>query len=110
MTMKKAIVVAIGCALLGGCAQFKVTQTDTSEDEQGNTVREIKTTTKGFTCLAGKAWLSRLSASTTDKTQSTRIGEAGAEVQGTNTVAIIEAAIGAAVKAGAAVASSGAAK
>lgn len=104
-TMKKLTlpIIVAACAGLSGCARFSTTQTDYSY-ENGQQTRKITTKASAITCLAGKSALEKWKASQTDKTQSASVGTMSQEVDGTNTVAIIDAVITAAVKAAAAIA------
>jgi hypothetical protein len=70
--------------LLCGCASIETTQIDESPE------RKIATTTKARSWFSSQQTISKLKATTTDKTQS--IGTDGVEQRGaTNTAATIEA-------------------
>lgn len=80
--------------LMAGCSTFSSFQSEIAPD---GTVRETKL--RAHTFFDGRSDLSKLRASTTDKTQGMTIGGLGMESSGTNATFLIEAVVGAAVKA-----------
>lgn len=93
------IATAISVIALCGCANFSSEQTDLSY-EKGSPSRTITTKTKARTVFSSKSDLARYKALTTDKTQSLGIGTLNLESP-TNNLMIIDAVVGAAVKAAA---------
>jgi hypothetical protein len=87
-------------ALLAGCARFSTTQTDVSNDNlDGSTTRTITTKASASTFFAAKSALAQWKATQTDKTQGASVGSLTQESGGTNVTQLIEAVVGAAVKA-----------
>jgi hypothetical protein len=87
--------VAAAC-LLAGCSTFKSAQREETMPD-GTVVRE--TTIKARTFFDAKSDLSKLRASTTDKTQGMTIGALGQEATGSNAASLVEGIVGAAVRA-----------
>lgn len=92
--MKKILAIML---LASGCASFKTIQTDESDSKTG--IRKITTTVSTRTFWDSKSELAKLKATTTDKTQSIGVGSVVNESSGTNTLALIEAIVTAAIKA-----------
>jgi hypothetical protein len=91
----KAIAGTLCIAALTGCASFTTTQEDWSY-EKGLPTRKVTTTAHAYTVLAGKSALANWKASQTDKTQGASVGSLSQE---TDSSKLLEAAVGAAVKA-----------
>lgn len=96
--MKKLATAVLAIALCG-CARFSSLQTDNSY-EKGLISRSITTKTKTRTVFSSKSDLTRYRAATSDKIQSLGIGSLNVESP-TNNLTIIDAVVGAAVKAAA---------
>ena len=96
--MKKILTVtALLC--LCSCARFHTTQTDVSY-EKGQPQRQITTKASSTTFFAANSKLAQWKASQTDKTQSANVGNLSQEANAsTNLNSIVEAVIGAAIKA-----------
>lgn len=94
----KQIITAILALWVSGCSSFRSVQTDMT-DKAG--VRTVKTEVRARTLFDSKSELSKLTATTTEKTQRIGIGSLAQESSATNAVALIEAVVGAAVKAAA---------
>jgi hypothetical protein len=78
-----------------GCASFRTEQTDESTiDGQ----RKITTITKARTFFDSKSALAQLKASQTDKTQSLGVGSLAQEASGSNSVALADIVVKAAVQ------------
>ena len=96
--MTVAVAVA-GLVLAAGCARFSTQQEDTS-NEGGATTRKVTTRATASTFFAGRSALASWKASQTDKTQGASVGNLVVEYNaGTNLNGLVEAAVGAAVKA-----------
>lgn len=74
-----------------GCAAFKSTQTDESNEKTG--LRKITTTIQSRTFFDSKSDLAKLKASQTDKTQSLGIGSLASESAGTNVMQSLDRTI-----------------
>ena len=97
--MKKLIITLIGVAALVGCARFSTIQKDISY-EKGEPSREITTRATASTFFAAKSSLASWKARQTDKSQGASVGNLSQEADArTNLNAIVEAVVGAAVKA-----------
>jgi hypothetical protein len=97
--MKKQTSLIIVLALLSSCARFSTIQRDISY-EKGEPTREITTRATASTFFAAKSSLASWKASQTDKTQGASVGNLTQEADArTNLTAIVEAVVGAAVKA-----------
>lgn len=95
----KRIIPILAAIALCGCARFSSLQTDISY-EKGIPSRSITTATKTRTVFSSKSDLTRYRAATSDKIQSLGIGSLNVESP-TNNLTIIDAVVGAAVKAAA---------
>ena len=80
-----------------GCASFYTTQIDESNEQTG--LRKITTVTKAKTFFEAKSDLATFAATQTDKSQILKIGKLSQEATATNATALIEAVVGAAVRA-----------
>lgn len=93
------LIVVLFVSFPAGCAKFQSVQTDLSY-EKGTPSRQITTRTSSTTFFASKSDLTRYRAATSDKIQSLGIGSLNVESP-TNNLTIIDAVVGAAVKAAA---------
>lgn len=82
---------------LCGCASFSTTQTDESNEKTG--LRKITTVTRARTFWESHSDLATFAATQTDKSQNLKIGKLSQESTATNAVNLIEAVVGAAVRA-----------
>jgi hypothetical protein len=98
MNIILSTVILIACV---GCARFSTKQTDLSYDTNGKPQRQITTKAAGTTFFSAKATLASWKASQTDKTQGANVGNMNLESSDTNVVRIVDAVIGAAIKAAA---------
>lgn len=80
--------------LLVGCAHFSSTQVKTEKDGSVTTSHQVVTT-----FFDAKSDISKLRASTTDKTQGLTVGGINEEASGTNANALAESVVSAAVSA-----------
>lgn len=82
------------CCLFSGCARFKSVQVKTEPD--GTRIESRQSIT---TFWDSQSTVSKLRASTTDKTQGLTVGSVSEASEASNAVSIVESAIGAAVSA-----------
>ena len=80
------LAIVLATFLFSGCSTFKSDQTETAPD---GTVRQ--TAIRARTFMDGRSDLSKLRATTTDKTQGMTIGSLGMESSGSNVVGLVEA-------------------
>lgn len=92
------VILAFIAICLTGCARFSTRQTDTSYDEFGKPARTITTKVTAYTFFSARSDLAKFSATTTDKTQSSRVGSLSQESTETNLVNALGAGIGTALK------------
>jgi len=98
MKLNLTLIALAGVTLIG-CARFGTTQTDLSY-ENGQPLRTITTHASGLSFFASRATLATWKASQTDKTQGASVGNLSLESNATtNLTALVEAAVGAAVRA-----------
>lgn len=91
LVMKKSFW-PISLVILTGCAGLVTEQSETTYDTTGKIILGVKTTkVSAHTMFDSKTELSKLSVSSTDKTQSSKVGTLSQESSGTNTVSMIEA-------------------
>lgn len=93
----KRIIPLIAALSLTGCASFYTTQIDESNEQTG--LRKITTVTKAKTFFESKSDLATFAATQTDKSQILKIGKLSQEATSTNATTLIEAVVGAAVRA-----------
>lgn len=91
----KRFIVLLAILSLSGCAQFSTVQTDTRD----GTKTTITTKATSRTFFDSKSNLARWKAQQTEKSQGAEVGGLVQESSGTNAVNLIEAAVGAAVRA-----------
>lgn len=82
-----------------GCARFSTVQVDTSYDNAQTPTRTITTKVTAFTLFSAKSELAKFSATTTDKTQSSRVGSLNQESTETNFIHALGVGLGTALKA-----------
>ncbi len=92
----KTILLALCVVVLAGCARFKSTVT---EIEYPDGSKERVTVVRASTFFESQSELAKLSSGQTDKSQKISIGALNQESTATNATSLVEAVVGAAVKA-----------